>query len=293
MAAIFDDASRTIMSPSVSRPLSVRVRRPDIAFPGTSDDIKDIPKTSNGSIRRRIPTDVSEPYQLSKLQPVVRNENLSHKAHSVAQRKIDPQLDSGEVVYPNLRQYARHTIDTATASKRSICSPMKDVKDWLDGVYDHQVLHASKMSEVPKSKSISASWTPLPTRRTLWRPPSGPCTEPPKRNSARISPCMLAISRTPPAGSDQQFMIYEDEASSSLAVLSPNVEQHRKGRAPKRERCANYWDKDILPELSNTPKISVKKEVQRRLLGDLTSMAKGKGFVKGAEKAGFEFRVPP
>ena len=28
--------------------------------------------------------------------------------------------------------------------------------------------------------------------------------------------------------------------------LSPEVEKHRKGKGPKRERCASYWDEDIL-----------------------------------------------
>ncbi|MCJ1288236.1 hypothetical protein MMC26_007591 [Xylographa opegraphella] len=32
--------------------------------------------------------------------------------------------------------------------------------------------------------------------------------------------------------------------------LSPGVEKYRKGRAPRRERCASYWDSDMVPELS-------------------------------------------
>ncbi len=31
-----------------------------------------------------------------------------------------------------------------------------------------------------------------------------------------------------------------------MKALSPNVEQHRKGRGPKRERSSTHWDTDIL-----------------------------------------------
>ncbi|MCJ1400099.1 hypothetical protein MMC11_003302 [Xylographa trunciseda] len=33
--------------------------------------------------------------------------------------------------------------------------------------------------------------------------------------------------------------------------LSPDVERHRKGRGPKRERCISYWDRDIREEVEN------------------------------------------
>lgn len=30
-----------------------------------------------------------------------------------------------------------------------------------------------------------------------------------------------------------------------LPDLSPHVERHRKGKGPKKDRCASYWDEDI------------------------------------------------
>lgn len=48
----------------------------------------------------------------------------------------------------------------------------------------------------------------------------------------------------PTASND--FTIHEDQIAEALAQLSPDVERHRKGRGPKRERCLSYWDQDIL-----------------------------------------------
>ena len=39
-----------------------------------------------------------------------------------------------------------------------------------------------------------------------------------------------------------------DEADDELAELSPSVARYRRGKGPKMERSASYWDEDILPE---------------------------------------------
>ena len=44
----------------------------------------------------------------------------------------------------------------------------------------------------------------------------------------------------------RDFTIHEDHINEALAQLSPDVERHRKGRGPKKERCMSYWDEDIL-----------------------------------------------
>lgn len=44
----------------------------------------------------------------------------------------------------------------------------------------------------------------------------------------------------------RDFTVHDDDLAAALAKLSPCVEQHRKGRGPKRERCASYWDTDVL-----------------------------------------------
>lgn len=52
----------------------------------------------------------------------------------------------------------------------------------------------------------------------------------------------------------RDFTIHEDQVAGALAQLSPDVERHRKGRGPRRERCASYWDEDILrPGLQSVP----------------------------------------
>lgn len=44
----------------------------------------------------------------------------------------------------------------------------------------------------------------------------------------------------------RDFTIHEDQLAEALAQLTPDVERHRRGRGPKRERCLSYWDQDIL-----------------------------------------------
>ena len=67
----------------------------------------------------------------------------------------------------------------------------------------------------------------------------------PKRKKARIAGIPSSRAETETARRD--LTIREDQLVSALAQLSPDVEAHRKGRGPKRERCVSYWDEDILP----------------------------------------------
>ena len=54
--------------------------------------------------------------------------------------------------------------------------------------------------------------------------------------------------------SRRDFTIHEDQLAEALAQLSPDVERHRKGKGPRRERCMSYWDEDILrPGLQCVP----------------------------------------
>ena len=73
------------------------------------------------------------------------------------------------------------------------------------------------------------------------------------------------------------FTIHEDQVAEALAQLSPDVELHRKGRGPRRERCMSYWDEDILkPSLQCVP-----MDVD----GNSEMMGKGKQVLVATEQA--------
>ena len=84
--------------------------------------------------------------------------------------------------------------------------------------------------------------------------PKGHLSLPPQRKRARVDG--IASSR---AGAEmpiphRDFTIHEDQVAGALSQLSPDVERHRKGRGPRRERCVSYWDEDILrPGLQSVP----------------------------------------
>ena len=84
--------------------------------------------------------------------------------------------------------------------------------------------------------------------------PKGHLSLPPKRKRARVDG--IASSRAGPEMPmpPRDFTIHEDQVAGALSQLSPDVERHRKGRGPRRERCVSYWDEDILrPGLQNVP----------------------------------------
>lgn len=99
---------------------------------------------------------------------------------------------------------------------------------------------------------------------------------------------------SPPIGQDGSFEIYEDETCEEVLELSPSVQQYRRGRGPKRERCMSYWDNDIVPSaIAGTEKKRGEgtERVARQVLGDIPALTKAKGFVQGAENAKFDFEV--
>ncbi|KAL9609180.1 MAG: hypothetical protein Q9167_006039 [Letrouitia subvulpina] len=68
-----------------------------------------------------------------------------------------------------------------------------------------------------------------------------------KRSPPGLGPNMSSPQNREP------FVIHDEESAFPSAEISPNVECHRKGHGPRRERCASYWDKDIFPEAKTTP----------------------------------------
>ena len=68
---------------------------------------------------------------------------------------------------------------------------------------------------------------------------------PPKRKKARVNKEATSDMK-PVSTSPKDFTIHDDQLVDALAELSPLVERHRKGKAPKRGRCVSYFDEDII-----------------------------------------------
>lgn len=80
--------------------------------------------------------------------------------------------------------------------------------------------------------------------------PQGNSRVPPRRKRARVDKIDSNREEKEPLSPRPNFTIREDQLTGALAQLSPDVERHRKGRGPKRERCVSYWDEDIVPPAS-------------------------------------------
>ena len=80
--------------------------------------------------------------------------------------------------------------------------------------------------------------------------PQGNFRVPPRRKRARVDMTDSSREEKELPSSRTNFTIREDQLTGALAQLSPDVERHRKGRGPKRERCVSYWDEDIIPPAS-------------------------------------------
>ena len=86
------------------------------------------------------------------------------------------------------------------------------------------------------------------------------------------------------------FTIHEDETAEPVVELSPEVETFRKGkgRRAKRERCASYWDEDILGRGTGTERESDMQEL-RGAGKENVSVSKGENVRIEIEEKG-EFR---
>lgn len=97
--------------------------------------------------------------------------------------------------------------------------------------------------------TIRLKSTPSAARFLHPSTPRGFLSAPPKRPKLHAARQVGTLS-TPIHSPARDFTIHGDDLAAALAKLSPSVEQHRKGRGPKRERCASYWDTDVLEPTS-------------------------------------------
>ncbi|KAL8720961.1 MAG: hypothetical protein Q9225_002243 [Loekoesia sp. 1 TL-2023] len=233
-------------------------------------------------------------------------------ASPIARKVQNPQLNSDEVVYPDLTAISASAASDAALGtakvERDSGFPLSHIEDWLVDVHDHSPPDPTKAPASPPGptvKGVSPSSIPVASGLKRWRSPrsessyhppvrfshpripGGHLTEPAKRKVTRLS----LTKRELLADQGQQIVVSADDTSDQAVELSPCVERYRKGRGPKRERCASYWDTDVLPELANTPGERAKEQNGRHVLGELPSLTRVKGFVEGVENAQFDFQV--
>ncbi|KAL8862275.1 MAG: hypothetical protein Q9178_001284 [Gyalolechia marmorata] len=285
IATIFGDAGRTLHETSTTRPFQANARRIRMPFSATGADRKAC---------------FAEASRLNDVSPG--KENLPPVEEG------QPESSIPAVVYPDLTRLQRSFEDThlptateQTDSSDNPHSPVSDIESWLKQVPDDptsESIDRPDGSPIPGSLRRNLPCTPpfagdqrsrqVPTR--LWHPlPSSPyLSAPPKRKARRLSPKKGGSL----AGPDNwEFDIHEDEFSEGIVELSPTVEKYRKGRRPKRERCVSYWDEDIHPRSSGKTGSSKQADSARQPLGEIPSLTKAKGFVKGVEDAEFDFNI--
>ncbi len=122
---------------------------------------------------------------------------------------------------------------------------------------------------------------------------------PPKRKRPRVEGIASSRVEAEISVSRKDFTICEDQLVEALVQLSPDVERHRKGRGPKKERCMSYWDEDILsPGLQCVPMImdgndeTMGKEKQvLRESNRAVELTADLPFAKDAGSANFHFKA--
>lgn len=108
------------------------------------------------------------------------------------------------------------------------------------------------------SPSHQLKRVPPPSPRRPPRTPPGSLTQPPKRHKKASSNGEMAGIDPMPTFPNQEHepmtppKLRLEEETMEMVQLSPEVEIGRKGRGrAKTERCASYWDEDIVSKLGN------------------------------------------
>ena len=112
---------------------------------------------------------------------------------------------------------------------RTQVSPLKFKQAWRTP----SRASSNKENNSPSKDSSSPICPPVQLLRT-------------KRKRPRADESAFNRAEVETSTAHRDFTIHEDHINEALAQLSPDVEYHRKGRGPKKERCMSYWDEDIL-----------------------------------------------
>ncbi|KAL8776548.1 MAG: hypothetical protein Q9194_003076 [Teloschistes cf. exilis] len=279
MSAIFQKAGKALQAPSTSPALSAKARK------------RRMPLSRSGETRGTL---------------VAPNANEDTCCKEPLDGVLYPDLSHLE---PSPLPSQKSISQSKETSKGEYCSAIAKMANWLKNVNHEGVEHINSPPNPTGRKSVSPSRIPVASPRSLR--PSGnslkttrpslltprrrphPLTrnnflsDPPKRRLPTPSP----HKPHSPAKRNQDFEIYEDSSSDDLAELSPVVEQHRKSNRPRRDRCASYWDEDILKENVEAAGDKGGEKGERQVLGELPALTKAKVFMEGVENAKFDFRV--
>lgn len=168
------------------------------------------------------------------------------------------QCDSTEDLLKNDDPFSRSIAPNLSSPLRPRVPPSKskhDLQSSSKAISNKENISPSKDSSSPR-RSPANPQTRTPSRvgkantKALHfahpLTPQGHLSLPPKRKRARVRGVAISRAETEMPVVRRDFTIHEDKLAEALAQLSPDVERHRKGRGPKRERCMSYWDEDIL-----------------------------------------------
>ena len=184
----------------------------------------------------------------------------------------------------------------ASSNKEDISPSMYTSSPTRPSAQYHQTKTPSRFCQTNPQPTLQRA-NALPFTRPLT--PQGHLSLPPRRKRARVDKLATSRAETEISTARRDFTIHEDKVAEALAQLSPDVERHRKGRGPKRERCMSYWDEDILQPNSQCVSVEVDGAGERmgkakQVLGEskqAIELTTEKPFVKEAGSASFEFKA--
>ena len=158
---------------------------------------------------------------------------------------------------PSLLGQKMQSDSRASSDKENVSPSENSSSDTRPSVPHLPHLQTSALSKSCQNKPHPV----LPFTKALrFAPPVTPQANfrvPPRRKRARVDKIDSTREEKELLSPRTNFTIREDQLTGALAQLSPDVERHRKGRGPKRERCMSYWDEDIIPPASPCVAIDV------------------------------------
>lgn len=263
-----------------------------LILPFPSSDAEEAPRSDidtwlNGVVEGTIPGLLGSPKQSCDREDLLMNDApLSQNMAST----LSPLLTRERVSWSKPTQDTQSPL-RASSDKENI-SPPKSLSSPPRPPTQHlQARTPSRFCQISTPATLQAT-QPLTPQGHLSLPPR-------QRKRARIdgtASCAAARPETPTGPRRRDFTIHEERIAGALAQLSPDVERHRRGRGPRRERCVSYWDEDILHgEAMDVDSNGIDEMMMRkgrRVLGEskeAVELTREKPFVEEAGSASFEF----
>ena len=263
-----------------------------LILPFPSSDAEEAPRSDidtwlNGVVEGTIPGLLGSPKHSCDREDLLMNDApLSQNMAST----LSPLLTRERVSWSKPKQDTQSPL-RASSDKENI-SPPKSLSSPPRPPTQHlQARTPSRFCQISTPATLQAT-QPLTPQGHLSLPPR-------QRKRARIdgtASCAAARPETPTGPRRRDFTIHEERIAGALAQLSPDVERHRRGRGPRRERCVSYWDEDILHgeamDVDGNGIDEMMMRKGRRVLGEskeAVELTREKPFVEEAGLASFEF----